>query len=151
MRASNMGHVMDNNVTRCPDISERNQETDYGLNITVSKYNDTESFAKYDCTNIWKLTSPSRMAACADAAKATASGTEEEQSNPSFGRYPGYMSTHSAYATECPYGISMLRHSKRANMLFADWHVGAITKDVLPTTYNDTTKKWPVAIIKQQQ
>ena len=151
MRASNLGHKVGDHLTRCPSVSERNQETDYGLNITICKYDDAANFAKYNCPNLKQLTSPSRMAACADVAKATADGTEEEKPGTSFGRYPGYMSTHSAYETECPYGISMVRHGNRANMLFADWHVSAITRDELPPAYNDTTQKWPVAIIKQQQ
>ena len=151
MRASNLGHAVENHVTRCPEVVERNQETDYGVNITISKYDDNESFAKYNCTDIWRLSAPSRMAAVADAAKATAAGDQEEQSNTSFGRYSGYMGAHSAYTTECPYGISMVRHGRKTNMLFADWHVDSVTKGQLPTAWNDTTQRWPVALIKQQQ
>jgi len=151
MRASNLGHAVENHVTRCPSVVERNQDTDYGLNITISKYNDAESFAKYNCTDVWRLSAPSRMAACADSAKATAAGDQEESSNTSFGRYSGYSSSHSAYITKCPYGISMVRHSGRSNMLFADWHVEPVTKGMLPPAWNNTTQKWQVALIKQQQ
>ena len=151
MRKSNLGHAEDKHITRCPEVTEQDQETDYGINITISKYDDNATFAAFNCTNIWSLANPSKMAACADGGKADSTGLREEKPAPTFGRYSGYSSSHSAYTTECPYGISLVRHGKTANMLFADWHVEAITKSSLPTAYNNTSQTWPVALIKQQQ
>jgi prepilin-type N-terminal cleavage/methylation domain-containing protein/prepilin-type processing-associated H-X9-DG protein len=153
MNESYLGKKVGKHITRCPSIPDRKQNTDYGLNITVSKYTDSSTaFTNYLCPNLWKLTAPSRMAVCADAAKANAAGIAEEKSIESFGRNSGYSSNYSNYATICPWGISLARHGLAANMLFADWHVSAIRKEDLPSpNYNTTSQTWPVALIKQQQ
>ena len=152
MSASYMGKAYGKHLTRCPSVVEQNQNTDYGLNVTISKYTDSsDAFTAYLAPNLWSLTNPSKMAACADAGKANSNGIGEEKPIESFGRNSGYSSNYSNYDTDCPWGISLARHGKAANMLFADWHVAPVVKGMLPTTYNNTSQSWPVALIKQQQ
>ena len=152
MRSSNLGHAEDKHITRCPEVVEQNQEADYGVNINISLYNDTTSAAGYVCTNLWSLPNPSKMAAVADAGKANADGVGEEKPIACIGRNSGYSSDLSNYATDCPWGISTVRHGKTANMLFADWHVEAVTKSSLPSpNYYTTSATFPVSLIKQQQ
>lgn len=152
-RETNLGHAAPAEITRCPELAEKKNDTDYGMNINISWYDDTNSTTKtYICTNLWSLPNPSKMAACADAGKANDNGVGEEQPWPSFGRNSSFSSAHSAYNTDCPWGVSLARHNQTANMLFADGHVEAIVKSSLPSpNYYTTSKTFPVALIKGQQ
>ncbi len=155
MRASNLGRAIKNHPTRCPAVVERNQETDYGMNITLGQYNDSASWAVYNENNVWKITAPSRMAYVSDGGKSAAEtiGSGEISSSPSIGRRPNYMGGCCSYNSDTPWAISVARHGNGVgNVLFVDGHVfackrGDIPQDAQSGTYNNCT----VALIKQQQ
>ena len=154
MRGSNLGHAIKNHPTRCPAVVERNQETDYGININLANYNDSASWAVYNVNNVWKVTSPARAAYVSDGGKSAAEviGSGEISSSPSIGRRPNYMGGCCSYNSDTPWAISLARHGNGSgNMLFVDGHVltikrGDIPQDAQSGTYNNCT----VALIKQQ-
>jgi len=155
LRRSTLGREVPNHITRCPAVVERNQHTDYGLNHTLGGYNDAVAggWAALNQHNIWSLRQPAKLAAVSDSATAGPGGIgEATDSNVySMGRSSSLSSAYSAYTTDCPWAISLARHGKKANILFADWHVDAVEKGQIPNPYDDTANVWPVALTKQQQ
>ncbi|MBE6370403.1 MAG: DUF1559 domain-containing protein [Lentisphaerae bacterium] len=132
-----MGKEYSNHITRCPSCtdSSENRSADYGLNVNIAYYPGGDSLMHY---NIWSLSNPSALIAVADAGRSGDGGKGEKQSSYSMGR-DSWLSGACGYSTDTPYGISVVRHGKNTNVLFADWHVESITKNALPTAWNKTT------------
>ena len=154
MRKSNLGgSAATSHPTRCPSVAEQNQETDYGLNINLSRYADKgTAWESYNVYNIWSCSNPSKMAMNADGGQANSdtAGSGEKKPAPVFGRQSNFMGTGHGPASDCPYGISLVRHGKNANMAFCDGHVESIGRNHLPSSFSNTTDNAPVALIKQQ-
>ena len=154
MRGSNLGHAIKNHPTRCPAVVERNQETDYAININLAYYNDSASWAVYCVNNVWKVTSPARAAYVSDGGNSNSDnpGAGEKGSVPGMGRNPNWLGGFTAYTSDTPFAVSLARHGNfTGNMLFVDGHVSSIKRGDIPQnaqsgTYNNCT----VAFIKQQ-
>ena len=154
MRQSNLGGAAaTSHPTRCPSVAEQDQEADYGLNINLSRYADKgTAWGDYNVYNIWSCANPSKMAMNADCAQANSdtAGAGEKRPVTQFGRESNFMGTGYGPSGDCPYGISLVRHGKNANMAFCDGHVEAISRNHLPSRFSNTTDNAPVALIKQQ-
>ena len=142
-----------------PNLPPRNVTAsdypNYGLNENLVREGDpNSSWGKRAVLNINTLHNPDRMAAAADAGTSEKStGKGEVNSGYIIGVPGGYWSSavNFDYTSDTPWGISLVRHGERANMLFADWHVDSITRKSLPEDIASFPSPYPydVAFMKQ--
>ena len=117
----------------CPS-SQMTYDNHYGANHSLANDPATQSstWASYICGNLYSLPNPARMAAVADSGNGLAGGGEDTAAyRPLIGVTSGMSGKYLDYDSDCPHGVSM-RHGKRANMLFADWHVESVVNKDLP-------------------
>ena len=155
MRASNLGKAVKNHPTRCPAVVERNQETDYGINVNLAYYGDTGDWTKYTVNNVWKCTTPARAGYVSDGGKSASEniGSGEISSSPIMGRPQNWLGGACSFNSDTPWAISLVRHGNgNGNMLFVHGHVMTVKRGDIPQSclsdsdVNITT----VALIKQQ-
>ena len=137
---------------RCPDAKEQKQIMDYGVNLNLSSYGKVNNCSPYFLNNVWKARAPARLAAFADCGFAVAdeAGSPEKEPYHIFGQYSGYLGRNVAYATQCPYCISLGRHDQRGTVAFIDGHAAQIQKTDLPASSNEVNQTVPVALNTQQ-
>ena len=132
---------------------------DYAINVHISRHSsakDNIGQDTYKCyTGKWgKLTALSKMLMLADGGNSNSDvpGGGEKESMRRFGFNSSTFGSayKTDYASDCPWGISMVRHSQKANSAFGDGHVESIQKEDLPTSWKDTVKTTRVVLQKRQ-
>ena len=154
IRSGVYGTKIRNNPFVCPGYGEdKDQHTDYGINLNLSRRSGNATWDSYCQFNIWSLSNPANMAWVSDAGRSVSDAADQGENKPSpfMGRAENYIGTCAAWESDCPYAISMVRHDKRANMLCADGHVEAIQKNDLPSDCYSGSVSCRIALIKQQQ
>ena len=148
------GSKIRNSPFDCPAYGEdKDQHTDYGINLNLSRRSGNATWDSYCQYNIWALQNPANMAWVSDAGRSASDAANQGENKPSpfMGRAENYIGGGAAYASDCPYAISMVRHDKRANMLCADGHAEPIQKTDLPSNCYSDSVACRIALIKQQQ
>jgi len=132
MRQSNLGRQVDNQTFRCPEVEQRNQETDYAIN-----YNIAANVLKAPVNN---AANPAKLALAADGANSSknTAGGGDATAKYILGRNSSQLGGTCDYASDCPYGFSVTRHQGGANTLYLDGHVGSVTREMLPTAWNSS-------------
>ena len=140
----------------CDATDTPGAEGDYGINVNISNYSILAQGPSNDgvkvFTSKWQtLKGVSRLALLSDGGTANSEDrySGENRSLERIGYSSGMLGSnyHTTYASDCPYGISIVRHgTDQANMAFGDGHVDTIRPTDLPDSWKgvDTTK--PVAL-----
>ncbi len=133
------GAYAENQGFRCPEIEQRNQETDYAIN-----YNVAANILKAPAAN---AANPGKLAIVTDGANSSknTAGGGDASAKYIMGRNSGQLGGTVDYASDCPYGFSVTRHAGGANTLFLDWHVESVTRTMLPTSWNSSAE-FPVSL-----
>ena len=128
---------------------------DYAINSNVTNYHSApgnDNLKKIWWGRFGTLKNVTRFGLIVDGGNSNLNtpGGGEKESKPAFGWYSGMYGSGTScdYNSDCPYGISMVRHGgkKKANMAFGDGHVSSISKSDLPTAYNNVDKTCVVAL-----
>ena len=140
----------------CNETNTHGEEGDYGLNANISNYPILAQGPSHNAVKIfstkWRiLKGLARLALVSDGGTANSETrlAGEKESLPRIGYSSGMLGAgfFTTYGSDCPYGISMVRHgTEQANMAFGDGHVATIRYTDLPTSWNGEDKTKPVAL-----
>ena len=141
----------------CSSTATAGEAGDYGINIHISRYasaTDTGNAGKCWTPKWGRVATPSRFLILADCATAVSNttGAGEKVGRTYFGAPTSFFGGDwcSDFASDCPYGISIVRHSDKANTALADGHVDAIQKSELPPTYTEPSQLTKYALNRRQ-
>ncbi len=143
----------------CSSTATAGEAGDYGINYHIARHesaNDPAGNNTAKCyTPKWgRVATPSRFLVLADCATAVSNttGAGEKVGRTYFGANSSFFGGDwcSDFASDCPYGISIVRHNDKANTALADGHVDAIQKEEMPTTYNQASQLTKYALNRRQ-